>query len=106
MLIKYSYAFVVLPGGFGTVDEVFEALTLIQTQKIVEFPVILLGQAYWCPICEFLQRMVQEGAISKADLKLLLVTDSVEEAVAAALQTAGAEEVVVASPEPQAETRI
>ena len=82
MLVKYSYAFVALPGGFGTMDEVFEALTLIQTQKIVEFPVILMGQAYWRPICEFLQRMVQEGAISDADLKLLLVTDSVEEAAA------------------------
>jgi uncharacterized protein (TIGR00730 family) len=82
MLVKYSYAFVVLPGGFGTLDEVFEALTLIQTQKIVEFPVILMGQAYWRPIYEFLQRMVQEGAISAADLRLLLVTDSVEEAAA------------------------
>jgi predicted Rossmann-fold nucleotide-binding protein len=59
-----------------------EALTLIQTQKIVEFPVILMGEAYWRPVCAFLQRMVQEGTISESDLKLLLVTDSIEDAAA------------------------
>jgi uncharacterized protein (TIGR00730 family) len=82
MLVKYSYAFVVLPRGFGTMDELFEALTLIQTGKIVEFPVILMGQAYWLPIMDFLQQMVREGTISASDLNLLLMTDSIEEAAA------------------------
>jgi hypothetical protein len=59
-----------------------EALTLIQTQKIVEFPVILMGEAYWRPVCAFLQRMVREGTISESALKLLLVTDSVKDAAA------------------------
>ncbi len=80
MLVKYSYAFVVLPGGFGTIDELFEALTLIQTRKIVDFPVILMGQAYWTPIREFLTQMVQAETISAHDLALLYLTDSVEEA--------------------------
>jgi uncharacterized protein (TIGR00730 family) len=82
MLVKYSYAFVVLPGGFGTLDELFESLTLIQTGKIVEFPVILMGQAYWQPIMTLLSQMVQAGTISASDLNLLFMTDSVEEAAA------------------------
>jgi hypothetical protein len=82
MLVKYSYAFVVLPGGFGTLDELFEALTLIQTGKIVEFPVILMGQKYWQPILTFLSQMVQARTISASDLDLLFMTDSVEEASA------------------------
>ena len=82
MLVKYSYAFVVLPGGFGTMDELFESMTLIQTQKIHDFPVILMGKAYWEPIMAFLDRMVDEGTISPSDLELLIVTDSVEEAAA------------------------
>lgn len=80
MLVKYSYAFVVMPGGFGTMDELFESLTLIQTRKIVEFPVILLGREYWTPIFEFCQKMVQEKTIGPEDLNLLFCTDSVEEA--------------------------
>jgi len=80
MLVKYSYAFVVLPGGFGTIDELFEALTLIQTGKIVEFPVILMGQAYWAPIRDFLAQLVRAQTISAHDLSLLYMTDSVEEA--------------------------
>lgn len=80
MLVKYSYAFVVLPGGFGTLDELFEALTLIQTRKIVEFPVILMGQSYWAPILDLLTRMVQQATISATDLDLLFLTDSVDEA--------------------------
>jgi uncharacterized protein (TIGR00730 family) len=80
MLVKYSYAFVVLPGGFGTLDEFFEALTLIQTRKIVEFPVILMGQAYWTPIRDLLKQMGREATISAADLDLLFLTDSVDEA--------------------------
>jgi len=80
MLVKYSYAFVVMPGGFGTMDELFESLTLIQTRKIVEFPVILLGREYWLPILEFCNTMVKQETISPEDLDLLFLTDSVEEA--------------------------
>ena len=80
MLVKYSYAFVVLPGGFGTMDELFESLTLIQTHKIVEFPVILLGRDHWLPILEFCNSMVKQETISPEDLDLLFLTDSVEEA--------------------------
>lgn len=82
MLVKYSYAFVVMPGGFGTVDEWFEALTLIQTAKIHEFPVVVMGVDYWSSIVEQLETMVGYGMIARSDLDLLLVTDSVEEAVA------------------------
>ncbi|MEO6725328.1 MAG: TIGR00730 family Rossman fold protein [Blastocatellia bacterium] len=82
MLIKYSYAFIVLPGGVGTMDEMFEALTLIQTRKILDFPVVLMGRAYYEPMMGFLERMVEAKTISEADLKLLMVTDSVDEAIA------------------------
>ncbi len=82
MLVKYSYAFVVLPGGFGTMDEVFEALTLVQTGKIKDFPIILMGTEYWTPLLDFMRtRLLDEGAISEGDLDLLIVTDSPEEAV-------------------------
>lgn len=80
MLVKYSYAFVVVPGGFGTVDEWFEALTLIQTAKIHEFPVVVMGVEYWASIVEQLEAMVESGMIDRSDLDLLLVTDSVEQA--------------------------
>jgi uncharacterized protein (TIGR00730 family) len=82
MLIKYSYAFVVLPGGVGTMDELFEALTLIQTRKILDFPVVLMGRAYYQPMLDYLEMMVRERTISEADLKLVTLTDSVEEAMA------------------------
>lgn len=81
MLVKYSLAFVILPGGFGTMDELFEALTLIQTGKIENFPVVLLGRDYWQGLIDWLrQTMLAEGKISEADLELLYVTDSIEEA--------------------------
>jgi uncharacterized protein (TIGR00730 family) len=81
MLVKYSYAFVVLPGGFGTLDEMFEALTLLQTRKIESFPVVLMGVDFWQPMLDFLKtRMIAEGTISPDDLHLITVTDSPEEA--------------------------
>jgi len=81
LLVKYSYAFVVFPGGAGTVDEMFEALTLIQTGKIENFPIIVLGTDYWRDMVGFLHKMARAGTISPADLDLIFVTDSVEEAV-------------------------
>ena len=81
LLIKYSYAFIVMPGGLGTMDELFEALTLIQTGKIKEFPVILMGTEYWQPVVTTLLKMCGEGMISASDLDLLLVTDSIEAAM-------------------------
>jgi uncharacterized protein (TIGR00730 family) len=81
MLVKYSYAFVVLPGGVGTLDELFEALTLIQTKKIADFPLVLMGRAYWQPLLDLLEKMVAAGTVSRDDLALLLVTDSVHEAM-------------------------
>ena len=80
LLFKYSYAFIALPGGIGTMDELFEALTLIQTGKVEHFPVVLIGVSYWAPILAFLRRMVADGAIAAADLDLLLVTDNLDEA--------------------------
>ena len=81
LLVKYSYAFIVLPGGVGTIDELFEAFTLIQTGKIRHFPMILIGTVYWRPLTDLLHRMVIDGAIASSDLDLLFVTDSVEEAI-------------------------
>ncbi len=82
MMVKYSVAFIVLPGGFGTMDEIFETATLIQTGKIEGFPLILMGTDYWRPLLEFVEGpMVAEGTIDKADVKRLVVTDSPEEAV-------------------------
>ena len=82
MLVKYSYAFVVMPGGVGTMDEMFEALTLIQTRKILEFPVVLMGVEYWQPLLDLLKRMVEATTISAEDLNLVMVTDSIDEAMA------------------------
>ena len=81
LLFKYSYAFVALPGGFGTLDELTEALTLIQTGKIANFPVVLVGTAYWRPFQQLLAQLAAAGTIDPADLRLLLVTDDVPEMV-------------------------
>jgi uncharacterized protein (TIGR00730 family) len=81
MLVKYSYAFVALPGGLGTMDEIFEAATLIQTGKIRDFPIVLMGRDYWKPLLTFLEKtMIPAGTIEPRDLDRLLVTDSVAEA--------------------------
>lgn len=81
LLIKYSFAFIVVPGGFGTLDEFFEALTLTQTKKILQFPIILLGKAYHKELLEHIDLMQRKHTISPQDLNLILVTDSIEEAV-------------------------
>lgn len=81
LLFKYSYGFICLPGGFGTIDELFEALTLIQTKKVLDFPVVLMGKNYYDQMMIMLVRMLEEKTISEEDLKLFLLTDSVEEAM-------------------------
>jgi uncharacterized protein (TIGR00730 family) len=81
LLFKYSYAFIGLPGGLGTLDELFEALTLIQTRKIAGFPVVLLGAEYWRPVQDLLRHLAVERTIDERDLDLLLVTDSVPDAL-------------------------
>src|SRR6266581_4691318 len=82
LLIKYSYAFVVMPGGAGTLDELFEALTLIQTGKIQNFPIVVMGTDYWKELIGFIEKMAERGKIGPADLSLIFATDSVEEAIA------------------------
>jgi uncharacterized protein (TIGR00730 family) len=83
MLIRYSYAFVALPGGFGTLDEIFETVTLIQTKKIKDFPMVMMGQDYWKPLKNFIfDTLLCDHTISAHDLKLLHFTDDPEEAVA------------------------
>ncbi|GEL24161.1 cytokinin riboside 5'-monophosphate phosphoribohydrolase [Pseudonocardia sulfidoxydans NBRC 16205] len=82
MFVKYSQAFVCLPGGFGTLDELFEALTLVQTKKVTKFPVVLLGRAYWQGLYDWISGPVLEsGKIGEKDLALLHVTDDVDDAV-------------------------
>jgi len=82
MLVKYSYGFIVMPGGFGTLDEVFETATLVQTGKIKQFPIVLVGRDYWQPLIDFLRTtLMQSGTVDVKDLDLLHVTDSAEEAV-------------------------
>ncbi len=81
LLVKYSCAFVVLPGGAGTLDELFEALTLIQTGKIQNFPIVVMGTDYWQDLTRLLEKMARLGAIGAKDVSLLYVTDSVEEAI-------------------------
>jgi uncharacterized protein (TIGR00730 family) len=82
LLSKYSYGFVVMPGGYGTLDEFFEALTMIQTGKFQKFPIVLMGTDYHKALYEHFQRLVSEKTIDQVDLQLFLFTDSVEEAVA------------------------
>jgi len=82
MFVKYSDAFVIMPGGYGTLDELFESLTLIQTGKVRNFPVVLLGHAYWDGLLAWMRDVqLPAGAIDENDLQLLRVTDSVDEAI-------------------------
>ena len=81
IMLKYSYAFVVMPGGFGTMDELFETLTLIQTGTINNFPIVLMGKDYFKEMMEFLDLMADKGTISRKDLELVLLTDDGDEAM-------------------------
>ncbi len=81
LLLKYSYAFVVMPGGFGTLDEFFEAITLVQTKKIEQFPIVIFDKDFYQNIIEHNQKMFEAGTISRNDEDLYFVTDSIEDAV-------------------------
>lgn len=80
MFVKYSVGFVIFPGGYGTIDELFEALTLAQTEKIAHFPIILFGKSYWTPLVDWLKNtMLKTGCISKEDLDIFKITDDPDE---------------------------
>jgi len=81
LLVKYSYAFIVMPGGYGTIDELFETLTLIQTGMIHNFPVVVMGNDYYYEIQEFIEKMIEEKTISPFDKKLILFTDNTDDAM-------------------------
>lgn len=83
MFIKYSQGFIILPGGFGTMDELFEAMTLIQTEKIARFPIVFVGSAYWKGLIDWMKASMQEmeGNIHEEDLNLFRIVDTAEEAV-------------------------
>lgn len=81
LMFKYSSAFVIMPGGIGTLDEFFEALTLIQTHKILDFPIVIFGKAYWEPLMPLFHQMLEQRMIEAGDLKYVLLTDSLNEAL-------------------------
>jgi hypothetical protein len=82
MFVKYARGFVVLPGGFGTLDELFEAMTLVQTRKVTSFPIVLIGIDYWTPLWDWVKNtLLAEGMIAEADLGLVHLVDTAEEAV-------------------------
>ena len=81
LLVKYSYAFIIMPGGFGTQDEFFETLTLAQTKVINDFPIVVMGRSYYQPFQHWMDHMIQAGTISPEDKKFVLFTDSVDEAI-------------------------
>jgi len=82
MFLKYSQGFIVLPGGFGTLDELFEALTLVQTEKVTNFPIVLFGTAFWGPLVDWIKNtLVTQGTVSSSDVDLFHLTDDPEDAV-------------------------
>jgi uncharacterized protein (TIGR00730 family) len=96
MFVKYSLGFVIFPGGFGTFDELFEALTLIQTKKIRDFPVVLFGSAYWTGLLDWLRAVVLvDGKIGEHDMKLFHITDSPEEVVSIVTKSALSQDKLV-----------
>ncbi|WP_104179146.1 TIGR00730 family Rossman fold protein [Arthrobacter sp. B0490] len=90
MFVKYASGFVVLPGGFGTLDELFEAMTLVQTGKVTSFPIVLIGLAYWRPLLDWIEgTLLAEGTVSQKDLSLLQLVETAEEAVRIVAASAG-----------------
>ena len=81
LLVKYSYAFIIMPGGFGTQDEFFETLTLAQTKVINDFPIVVMGKEYYEPFHQWIDQMIAAGTIGQEDKKFMLFTDSVDEAM-------------------------
>jgi uncharacterized protein (TIGR00730 family) len=81
LLVKYSYAFIIMPGGFGTMDELFETLTLVQTKTITKFPIVLFGKQYYKPLMDAIVDMEKQGTISPGDMSLVKFTDSIDEAM-------------------------
>jgi uncharacterized protein (TIGR00730 family) len=81
VLAKYSYAFIIMPGGFGTMDELFETLTLVQTKTVTQFPIVIFGIDYYRELWEYIEFMAEQGTISRDDLKLVLLTDSIHDAM-------------------------
>jgi len=81
MLTKYSYAFIIMPGGFGTMDEFYEIITLIQTKTVIQFPVVLYGKNYYKLLIDHIRSMAAQGTISDEDMKLVLLTDDIDEAM-------------------------
>lgn len=82
MFVKYSQGFIVMPGGFGTLDELFEAITLIQTNKIGRFPIVLVGSSFWSGLIDWIKNtLLEEGNISESDLKLFRIVDTADEAI-------------------------
>ncbi len=81
LLVKYSYAFIIMPGGFGTMDEFFETLTLVQTGTITAFPIVIFGKEFYKDLVQMIEGMADNGTISREDLKLVLLTDDIDEAM-------------------------
>jgi uncharacterized protein (TIGR00730 family) len=81
LLLKYSYSFIIMPGGFGTMDEFFEAITLVQTKTITNFPIVLFGKEFYQPLMNMIDEMIVRGTISEMDKKLILLTDDMDEAM-------------------------
>jgi uncharacterized protein (TIGR00730 family) len=104
MLVKYSYAFVVMPGGFGTLDELFEILTLVQTAKVADFPIVLMIREFWQPLLDMLDRLVVHKTISAEDARRLFVTDSAQEAADHVRSVAMSKFSLVEGPAPKKRT--
>ena len=81
LMVKYSYAFIIMPGGFGTMDEFFETLTLVQTKTITQFPIVLIGKEFFKELWDYLEFLAQQGTISREDLMLVKLTDSIDESM-------------------------
>jgi uncharacterized protein (TIGR00730 family) len=81
IMIKYSYAFIIMPGGFGTMDELFETLTLVQTKMIIQFPIVVFGKEFYKDLLVLLEGMAEAGTIAREDMNLVLFTDDIDEAM-------------------------